>query len=281
MIYRVLLIISLFFLNSCKTNTDISEKTRSASLSIKDYNGNVVGTGFVIKGNRIITNYHVIEAVEKESSLIFVSEFDSETKIKAETVYRDEYYDIVVLESYKKFEKYLRFNTDQLNLSTTIHACGNGSGGAMGAFTSGTVSGYHTKDGVKYLQHTAPIAPGNSGGPLVNDKAELVGVNTSTGASWVQNVVTGEYVPGVTHNTTMGFALPSYTLKGILESQNLYDDSLTSEEFLSQYLVLITSICIIIFVFLIYLILQKRKRDKETKKNKVFKRKNLYGKIKN
>jgi len=35
-----------------------------------------------------------------------------------------------------------------------------------------------TLDGNKYIQHTAAVNPGNSGGPLLNDRMRIVGINT-------------------------------------------------------------------------------------------------------
>jgi serine protease Do len=282
MIYRLLILVLLLFVSNnvfCENIIKVSKKTRAASLSIKDNSGDIIGTGFVIKGNKIITNYHVVEAILDRSSSIFVSEFDSQSKIKVTLKYYDEYNDIAVLETYAEFDNYLTFDDDELDPGTQVHACGSGQGGGEGAFTSGTVSGYHSKNGIKYLQHSAPITGGNSGGPLVNNKGELVGVNTSTAISWVKNARTGELVPASTRNTTMCFALPANTLKGILESQNLYDNSFTFSEFINSYSILIIIVFIFIISYIVYLIVQKNNIDKGNRKNKIFKQKDLYGNI--
>ncbi|NLW74275.1 MAG: trypsin-like serine protease [Clostridiales bacterium] len=55
--------------------------------------------------------------------------------------------------------------------------------GLEGTFTSGVVS-YVSREieerGQSYIQTSAPLSPGNSGGPLVNDKGYVIGVNTLT-----------------------------------------------------------------------------------------------------
>ena len=46
--------------------------------------------------------------------------------------------------------------------------------------TQGNVSSLSGFEGNKdYLQHTAPIQPGNSGGPLLNKGGYIVGINTA------------------------------------------------------------------------------------------------------
>ena len=56
---------------------------------------------------------------------------------------------------------------------------------------------------VKYIQTDAAINPGNSGGPLINMYGQVIGINSSKIA--------------VAHCEGMGFAIPSNTVKSIVD----------------------------------------------------------------
>jgi S1-C subfamily serine protease len=55
--------------------------------------------------------------------------------------------------------------------------------GQEAKYSDGVVSALSgLKDAPSFLQITVPVQPGNSGGPLVNEKGEVVGIITSTAA---------------------------------------------------------------------------------------------------
>jgi S1-C subfamily serine protease len=51
--------------------------------------------------------------------------------------------------------------------------------GLGGSVSSGIVSAVRTEEGVRYIQFTAPISPGNSGGPVVNRHGKVIGVSVA------------------------------------------------------------------------------------------------------
>jgi len=51
--------------------------------------------------------------------------------------------------------------------------------GLGGTVTSGIVSAYRNDFGQDYLQFSAPISPGNSGGPVIDQKGRVVGVSVA------------------------------------------------------------------------------------------------------
>ncbi len=82
-------------------------------------------------------------------------------------------------------------NSRGLGIGDRLYTVGNPSGIAY-TVTSGVYSGARLIEGLELLQTDAPISPGNSGGPLITEAGEVVGINTL--------VLRG--VPGV------GFAIP-------------------------------------------------------------------------
>lgn len=82
-------------------------------------------------------------------------------------------------------------DSQALGIGDRLYTVGNPSGITY-TVTSGVYSGSRIIEGLELLQTDAPISPGNSGGPLITETGEVVGINTL--------VLRG--VPGV------GFAIP-------------------------------------------------------------------------
>jgi S1-C subfamily serine protease len=82
--------------------------------------------------------------------------------------------------------------------------------------TQGTISGRKTMEGGwEVIQTDASIAHGSSGGPLFNDKAEAVAINTFGGLEY--NEQTGEYDT----REGFGFAVPTTVINEFLERANV------------------------------------------------------------
>ena len=78
-------------------------------------------------------------------------------------------------------------------------------------FTEGSVSALSGLQGeAALLQMSVPIQPGNSGGPLVNERGEVVGVVTSTAAVRAFFAVTGTFPQNVNWAVKADFARPLY-----------------------------------------------------------------------
>jgi S1-C subfamily serine protease len=140
------------------------------------------GSGFVISTDGlIITNQHV--AGNSES--ITVSLMDGRS-CNAEIVGQDPYSDLAVLKIDAPGLKPVIFgNSDELRVGQLAIAVGNPYG-FNHTVTAGVISALgrtlRTQSGRmidNVIQTDAALNPGNSGGPLLNSSAEVIGVNTA------------------------------------------------------------------------------------------------------
>jgi S1-C subfamily serine protease len=169
-----------------------------------------LGSGFVIdKAGHIVTNYHVVEGARS----VDVS-FSNNESMKAKIVGTDPSTDIAVLEvdAHSRALTPLSLgNSDNVRVGDSVVAIGNPFGYDR-TVTAGIVSALqrviqapnsYSIDHV--IQTDAALNKGNSGGPLLNARGEVIGVNSqiSTGGS------------GASGNVGIGFAVPINTVKTV------------------------------------------------------------------
>lgn len=138
------------------------------------YSGNSLGSGFALGTNCIITNAHVIA----DNSQISVLSY-SGNEYKATVLGINESEDIAVLVVENGDFPYLTVaDTSMMKTGDDIYAIGAPKGMAY-TLTKGTVS---AKERIvrnhSYIQIDAAINEGNSGGPLLNDNGQVLGMNT-------------------------------------------------------------------------------------------------------
>jgi len=156
------------------------------SIKSNDWSGN--GSGIIIsKSGHIITNHHVInDANDIEVEFILDDEVQ---KFNAEIVQSDKVNDLAVIKIVDvNFDgvKELPYNfkTRSSDVGTKVYAFGYPMAlSIMGKeikVTDGIISSKTGFDGdITTYQISAPIQGGNSGGPLFDDKGNLIGINTA------------------------------------------------------------------------------------------------------
>jgi len=181
-----------------------------------------LGSGFVLdKAGHVITNFHVVEGADE----IFVN-FSGEDQLKAEIVGVDPSTDLAVLriDAHARALTPLRTgNSDIVRVGDSVVAIGNPFG-LDRTVTAGIVSALQrqiespagfTID--KVIQTDAAINKGNSGGPLLNARGEVIGVNTQIATESGGNV-------------GIGFAVPINTVKEV--AADIIDDGKVEHAYL-------------------------------------------------
>ncbi|HDQ05493.1 MAG TPA: trypsin-like serine protease [Candidatus Bathyarchaeota archaeon] len=164
-----------------------------------------LGSGFVHDTNgHIITNHHVIE----DADAIQVTFLDGNIT-SANVIGTDIYSDLAVIKvdpEVTALHPVVLGSSSELIVGEPVAAMGNPFG-LSDTLTVGIVSSVErTLDAaggyviIDVIQIDAAVNPGNSGGPLVNLKGQVVGVNTAIQSE------TGTF-------TGIGFAIPSDTVK--------------------------------------------------------------------
>ena len=138
--------------------------------------GEAFGSSFVIGSangsSSLVTNYHVVEeAWESGAKLVRIRQEGKDFEAVIDRVSKAN--DLAVLTVASALPA-LAKATDQPSVGDAVLVLGAPLG-LGGSVSNGIVSAF--RDG--YIQFSAPIAPGNSGGPLVNLRGQVIGVTRS------------------------------------------------------------------------------------------------------
>jgi len=140
------------------------------------------GSGVIISpGGEILTNYHVIASMGGGDNALEVKTSDGKT-FKATVLGKDKELDIALIKIEATHLPFAKLGeSDSLRIGEWVVAIGNPLG-LEHTVTQGIISakGRKLDTGVSsFLQTDAAINRGNSGGPLLNLKGEVVGINTA------------------------------------------------------------------------------------------------------
>ena len=150
-------------------------------LGLRDAKGNSwTGSGFIVHDDRIATNYHVIDNMSIGGARLVGKE---EIYPIEQILARDKERDLAVIKVGGIDAPVLTLgDSDTVEVMDTIYVAGNPQG-LEGTVVTGNISAIrHSKDLVplKFFQMTAPISKGSSGGPVFNERGEVIGVSFAT-----------------------------------------------------------------------------------------------------
>lgn len=185
----LLVLVGVFFAFGCEgtTGTEVNYSTEELYALAEKSVGEIttynkqgqalsLGTAFVYsKDGKWITNYHVIE---KAYSMKIV--LGKTTYTVQKVLAYDKDIDLAVLSVSATGLTPLSIVKTGAQGGASVYAVGSSEGYTL-SFSAGIItSPDRVFDGVHYIQHDAAISHGNSGGPLLNEYGQVVGVNTMT-----------------------------------------------------------------------------------------------------
>jgi serine protease Do len=169
------------------------------------------GSGFFVSSDGyIVTNNHVVS----DNDATYSVQTHDGKKYNAKVLARDETFDVAIIRIEGDKFSYLSFaNSKDVKVGQTAIAIGNALAEFQNTVSTGIVSGLYrsitASDGAgsteqlsEVIQTDAAINSGNSGGPLLDIRGNVIGINTAIETN-AQNI---------------GFAIPSNIVSSIVES---------------------------------------------------------------
>lgn len=149
--------------NIVKVTNKIDEETK------------IIGTGFFHESGYLVTNSHIVDI----EGTITIEYHNGVTK-EAVLFSNDVTSDIALLSVENPKVLAMNFgNTLTLNVTDEVYAVGYAYAlEGEASVSKGILSARRSAGGIEFLQSDLSLNTGNSGGPLINDRGELLGINT-------------------------------------------------------------------------------------------------------
>src|SRR6185436_4317889 len=131
-----------------------------------------VGNAFLAVGERMaVTAWHVVHDARRVEARFS----DDQHVALARLVDKNEKLDIALLELETAGRPRISLAPATPRIGSRVYLVGSPRGLDF-SISEGLISQIRTLDGVRYYQLSSPISPGDSGGPVLNDRGEAIGV---------------------------------------------------------------------------------------------------------
>ena len=193
------------------TSREIAETALGSTVHLGIFDAQVKplarGSGFFVAPNQIATNYHVIEAILNEGAIGGAKLVGKEDIYAIENVVvHSKNHDLAIVKV--KGVKITGIDvpalslgdSDTIQIGDKVYVAGNPEG-LEGTFSDGIISAIRGNSTDKFFQMTAPISPGSSGGPVLNNRGEVIGIS----------------VGGMERGQNLNFAIPVNYLKPMVK----------------------------------------------------------------
>lgn len=152
---------------------DINATTASPEAPLAAFSG----TGFALSSNGfLVTSYHVV----KDADSLLVEGGPDHARYRANTVYRDELHDLAILRitdhRFKSLGKLpYTFKKSDADLGERVYTLGYPREDVV--YGEGALAARTGFEGDSaFYQVSVPVNPGNSGGPLLDDRGNMIGI---------------------------------------------------------------------------------------------------------
>ena len=133
------------------------------------------GSGFFIDGNGLaVSNYHVFKGTFKGEEAIMLSGSDKAYHV-TKVIHNDEDDDFIIFRVNISNNKFIPLARSKPKTGEKVYAIGSPRQ-LKNTLSSGEVSGWR---GENYMQISVPIDHGSSGGALINEYGQAVGITTA------------------------------------------------------------------------------------------------------
>ena len=177
-IFAIILLITFFSAVdvAARTAAEIFEKASRSVVVVRIYDekGKAIGlgSGVVLPSGDVATNFHVVEKATGIKVHQGGKDYDAVLR------YSDRDRDVCSLSvAGMKTPTVTMGNTKKLKVGSRVYAIGTPKGLEL-TLSEGIISGLRSVEGGQYLQITAPISPGSSGGGLFDEEGRLIGLTT-------------------------------------------------------------------------------------------------------
>ncbi len=163
-----------------------------------DDNNSIIGTGFFDKSGYLVTASHIVDI---EGTITI--QYENGNTDKAQLFSNDITSDVALLTIENPKVKALYFGkTLSVNVTDDVYAIGYPFAlEGEASVSKGVLSARRSAGGVEFLQSDISLNTGNSGGPLISDKGELLGMNVYA-----------------TDNASIGMSISSESLQSIISN---------------------------------------------------------------
>jgi S1-C subfamily serine protease len=200
-------------LDEVLTATEIAEymAPRSVIINCYDSSDEFIGQGsgfFITSDGNIVTAYHVVEDADK----VMVTLDDGSVYEGQDVIHWDKDGDLIVFNIGKSGVPVVEFGDSSLvKTGNSIYTYGSPLG-ISNTISEGIVSNKSVEyDGYTYLQISAPVSPGSSGGCVIDGQCKVIGI------------IIGSFEDG----QNMNLSVPVNALKALLRQEPLVYEELT------------------------------------------------------